>query len=255
MRFPIRATFYYPWFPETWGDGSHYTPTIGQYASSDEAVIQAHIYEMLYARIRAGIASWWGPDSPYSPRLELLLDAAVGTPFRWCAYYEEEGYAQPSAGQIAAELDTLLPLSKRTEWLHVGGKPVLFVYADPTDKVDMVQRWVQGNSGKFFLVLKVFDGYKTVTPQPDSWHQYAPANNVQDLSPYCFTVSPGFWKSTEVSPRLARDLSRFEADIKAQVASKADWQLITTHNEFGEGTAIEPTTEWRSAYLDVLKKV
>ena len=41
--FPIRAAFYYPWFPETWGPVSnrytHYTPTLGYYNSIDTAII------------------------------------------------------------------------------------------------------------------------------------------------------------------------------------------------------------------------
>jgi hypothetical protein len=41
------------------------------------------------------------------------------------------------------------------------------------------------------------------------------------------------------------------------IASRARWQLITTFNEWGEGTAVESAREWRSssgygAYLDIL---
>ena len=41
------------------------------------------------------------------------------------------------------------------------------------------------------------------------------------------------------------------------VASNKSWQLITTFNEWGEGTAVESANEWQSAsgfgsYLDAL---
>ena len=41
------------------------------------------------------------------------------------------------------------------------------------------------------------------------------------------------------------------------VASGAQWQLVTSFNEWGEGTAVESATEWSSpsgqgAYLDAL---
>jgi hypothetical protein len=41
------------------------------------------------------------------------------------------------------------------------------------------------------------------------------------------------------------------------VASREPWQLVTTFNEWGEGTAVESASEWSSAsgygaYLDVL---
>jgi hypothetical protein len=41
------------------------------------------------------------------------------------------------------------------------------------------------------------------------------------------------------------------------VASREPWQLVTTFNEWGEGTSVESASEWSSAsgygaYLDVL---
>src|SRR5207245_1681524 len=75
--FPIRAAFYYPWFPETWGPVSnrytHYTPTLGYYNSSDAATIDDHIARMEYAGINVGIASWWGQGSKTDQRISLLL--------------------------------------------------------------------------------------------------------------------------------------------------------------------------------------
>ena len=60
-------------------------------------------------------------------------------------------------------------------YLRVGGRFVVFVYADATDACGMVDRWTQANAGiNAYLVLKVFPGYRTCTNQPDSWHQYAP---------------------------------------------------------------------------------
>jgi hypothetical protein len=51
---------------------------------------------------------------------------------------------------------------------------------------------------------------------------------------------------------------RFQADLARQVASGARWQLVTTFNEWGEGTAVEPSREWESesghgTYLDALR--
>jgi hypothetical protein len=43
-------------------------------------------------------------------------------------------------------------------------------------------------------------------------------------------------------------------------ASPAMWKLVTTFNEWGEGTAIEPAQEWASpsgygVYLDIMHAV
>lgn len=61
--FPIRASFYYPWFPESWNQQgfnpfTNYTPSAGFYDSSDSSLIATHIAQMRYAGLTAGIASW-----------------------------------------------------------------------------------------------------------------------------------------------------------------------------------------------------
>lgn len=108
----------------------------------------------------------------------------------------------------------------------------------------MVNRWLQANAGRFVLVLKVFSGYRQCAQQPDSWAQYGPASATDSQPGYSYSISPGFWKADESAPRLARDLTRWQANIKSMVASNAPWQLITTWNEFGEGTSVEDAAEW-----------
>jgi hypothetical protein len=63
--FPIRAAFYYPWFPEAWNQQgfnpfTKYHPALGFYDSSSTAVIRSHIASMQAAGFAAGISSWWG---------------------------------------------------------------------------------------------------------------------------------------------------------------------------------------------------
>jgi hypothetical protein len=107
------------------------------------------------------------------------------------------------------------------------------------------------------VVLKVFSGYRTCTSQPDGWHQYGPASAEDSQAGYSFTISPGFYKANEATPRLARDLTRWNQNIQDMVASGAPFQLVTTFNEWGEGTAVESAQEWATpsgygAYLDAL---
>jgi hypothetical protein len=250
--FPIQGAFYYPWFPETWGDGTHYHPTLGQYDSSSKAVIDQHIAWMQQAGLDMGIASWWGPGSKTDSRIPALEVSAVGTGFKWTLYYEQEGYQDPSSTQIKSDLAYIRShyVKNHPQFLRVSGKPVIFVYAAGNDACGMSSRWA-GNPG-FYVVLKVFSGFTGCANQPDSWHQYAPASAEQVHLPWSFVISPGFWKSTEATPRLGRDLARWRSDVSAMLTSGADWQLITTFNEWGEGTAIEPANEWGTGYLDAL---
>lgn len=250
---PIRAAFYYPWYPETWGAGTNYHPTLGQYDSSTASVIQQHVAWMQSAGIQAGIASWWGQGSKTDSRFPAL-EANAGSAFKWTAYYEPEGTGDPSVAQIQSDLAYIRShyVHLHPQWLRVNKKPVIFVYGDGNDGCGMADRWAQASAGRWYVDLKVFPGYASCANQPSSWHQYAPSSRADAQLPYSYSISPGFYKAGESAPRLARDVSAFTTAAQDMVASGAQWQLITTFNEWGEGTAIEPSTEWGTTYLDAL---
>jgi glycosyl hydrolase family 99 len=265
LAFPVRAAFYYPWFPETWtvgGQQAHYKPRLGFYESSNVNVVEQHVRDLDYAHVDAGIFSWWGRgEHRENDRVPLLLSKTreLGSPLRWIAYYEKEGYGDPSVSEIRADLSYLNRYAEQPEYGRVDGKPVVFVYGADDFTCSVAERWDVATEGRWYVVLKVFSGYRDCQAQPDAWHQYAPAKAVDRQDAHSFTISPGFWKADEASPRLARSLERWKADARAMVASGARWQLITTFNEWGEGTGIEPTPQWPSArrgdYLDALHAI
>lgn len=259
---PVRAAFYYPWFPEAWDQDkifpyTNFHPFAGYYRSDDPAAIAYHIAAMRYAGISAGIASWWGIGSQTDRRLLDLLDAGARTGFQWAIYDESEGVGDPSVSAIRADLDHLAANAmQRSSYWRINGRPVVFVYGQATDGCAMAQRWHDAAAGNFYLVLKVFPGYAACARLADSWHQYAPAKDSDQQPGYSFTISPGFWKKGD-SPLLERDLCRWANDVRAMTGSGEPLQLITTFNEWGEGTAVEGAREWMSpsgfgTYLDVL---
>jgi hypothetical protein len=261
--FPIRAAFYYPWFPEAWKQQgmnpfTRYHPALGHYDGGSPAVLAAHIRAMRYGGLQAAIASWWGQGSDTDRRLPRLLGAAAGQPFRWSVYHEAEGQRDPSVSQLTADLTHLRDrYGHDPGFLRIGGRFVVFAYAQDGDGCAMVDRWKQANTVGAYVVLKVFRGYRNCQSQPDGWHQYGPAVAASDHAPYSYSASPGFWKANEPSPRLTRDLAAWRTALRAMVASRARFQLVTTFNEWGEGTSVEAAKEWASAsghgaYLDAL---
>ena len=262
LTFPVRAAFYYPWFPETWTvRGRHvlYNPALGYYDSSDRAVVRAHIRQLQYGRFKAAIASWWGRGTHFeSTRLPLLLDttASLGSTPKWAIYYEREGSSDPSVAELESDLAYLARYTRHASYARVAGKPLIFVYNANDSSCEVASRWKQA-AARWYVVLKVFPGYAGCASQPDSWHQYAPANAESNHAPHSFSISPGFWAANEASPRLRRDVTRWRQSVRAMIASGARWQLVTTFNEWGEGTAVESAREWasgsgRGAYLDAL---
>ena len=263
VALPARAAFYYPWFPETWTvNGRHvfYHPKPGYYDSSNAAVADAHISQLRHGGFDVAIASWWGQGThAEQTRLPLLLDrtSAASSGLKWTLYYEKEGSGNPTVAALQDDLSYIHQrYADRPEYARVGGKPVLFVYNANDTTCEVANRWRQAVGPSWYLVLKVFPGYRDCAQQPNAWHQYAPAAaaSSHDKS---YAISPGFHRADEPLPRLERDPTAWPQRIRDMVASGKPWQLVTTFNEWGEGTAVEPAQEWESpsgygTYLDAL---
>jgi hypothetical protein len=171
---------------------------------------------------------------------------------------ESEGQGDPTVEAIRADLTYIRDhYADSPAYMKIGERFLVFVYADPKDSCAMASRWNEANTVGAYVVLKVFEGYRSCPDQPDGWHQYAPANANASQDLYSYTISPGFWKATESKPRLERNLDRWQSSIRSMMASGADFQLISTFNEWGEGTAVENAKQWTSPsgyglYLDAL---
>jgi hypothetical protein len=266
LSLPIRAAFYYPWFPESWTEAgttpfTKFNPTLGFYDSSSVATIARHLDELAYAHVQAAIASWWGQGRKTDQRLPTILQTthAAGSPVRWAVYYEAEGSGDPSVGQIRDDLRYLRDrYAGDPAYLRINGRFVVFVYGQADDGCRMVDRWHLANAGiGAYVVLKVGAAQRACTFRPDGWHAYAPDRRTAAVRGHAFSISPGFWLASEPGPRLGRDITCFRRAIRDMVASRAPWQLITTFDEWAEGTSVEPATQWASTsgygdYLDAL---
>jgi hypothetical protein len=183
----------------------------------------------------------------------------LGSALRWAPYYEEESLGDPSSAKLANDLAYIKShYVSDPAYLRGGGRPVIFAFSTGSDGCGMVDRWKAANAGNdFYIVLKVFNGYRNCANQPSNWHQYAPAKSSDQQSGHSYAISPGFNKANESGARLGRDVARFQQDVRNMVASGEPWQLVTTFNEWGEGTAVESASQWatpsgQGAYLDAL---
>jgi hypothetical protein len=259
-RLPIRAAFYYPWYTGHWRSVSQtiFHPQLGFYRSSRRRVITRHIRAMKYGRIEAGISSWWGRRTYTDRVFRRLVNIAGKRKFRWAVFYEDEGYGDPSSAKIRSDLRYIRARhAKKRGYLRVRGRFVVFVWATGGDQCETASRWRRGNTVGAYVVLKIFPNYRSCRPRPSSWYEYAPVQRRINQVPYSYTVSPGFWKRGE-GARLGRSVPEFRRAVRAMVRSRARFKLITTFNEWMEGTAVEGAREWRQrpygAYLRVLHR-
>jgi hypothetical protein len=266
LPFPIRGAFYYPWYPETWtvnGAQARFEPKLDFYSSGDPLVVESHVDQLEYANVGLAIASWWGPGTMLDRvRITLLMDetVAMSSQLKWSVYHEDEQQEDQSHSKIKQDLDYLKKwFAWHEAWAHIDGRPVIFVYNEKGCEV--ARRWKTASNGEWYVVLKLFKGFRECSVQPDSWHQYGPADAVIELEAFSYSISPGFWRADIDTPLLPRlNETTWRKNVKNMVASDQPWQLITTFNEAGEGTMIEASRHWDSDtgygfYLDALHDI
>jgi len=270
LTLPARGAFYYAWYPETWrvssGSLTRFEPDLGFYKSGDPIVVKSHIKSFEYGNIDLGIISWFGISSNLDrSRITMIMDETLGlkAKVKWTVYYEDEMKLDPSIPEIKSDLEYL---KKWYAWhpafAHIDGKPVIFLYNDGDGGCNIINRWMNATNGEWYFVPRVFSGFKDCPIQPNAWHQYGPASAFMHHEGYSVSISPGFWKADEELPRLPRlNQTAWCQNVQAMVDSKEPWQLITTFNEAGEGTLIEPSSKhWPSDsgygyYLDCLHDI
>jgi phosphatidylinositol-3-phosphatase len=247
---PVTAAFWYDQSFRHSADHAH--PVLASnYSDTNPTQIAAEIDLARDDGIQAFIASWWGQGQHNEQAaFPVLYGAAAPRHFGVVPYYEKEGYSDPSVAEIQADLTYLAAYANANPGaaLRIGGKLVVFVYNATNRGCADVTKWKQATHGftDFYVNMKVFGGYTDCADQPSSWHQYGPAVAEDRQGPYSFSISPGFWKYDEVTPRLPRDPARWALNVAHFKAAAVAWKLITTWDEWGEGSAVEPSGSWQS---------
>ena len=186
---------------------------------------------------------------------------ALNSKIKWTIYYEDEMKLNPTISEVKGDLAYLKKwFAWKSTWAHVDGKPLIFIYND--SDCDIIKRWMDATDGEWYVVPKVFSRFHECPVQPNAWHQYGPTSAFLHYKGYSFSISPGFWKADHESPRLPRlNESSWCHNVQTMVDSREPWQLVTTFNEAGEGTIIEPSAaNWPSKsgygyYLDCLHDI
>ncbi len=254
------------WDPQRPDHASTNTPQLGWYDSTDPNVIAQHIAWAQQAGIEALVLSWWQRDAHEIAVLQgLLNEAAKHPPFGVSLYLESGNTPEELRGQLD---QILLRWGTHPAWVRVDGKIVVFVYT----------RIVQalGNDGmrKAFHDLPVFVIGDLLQPSTleaiGGAHQYVSADTPDQYQQNLLqtrtmarlrdklcvaTVMPGFDDTHIRSPGAVdhRQKGHFYEGQWA-IAAQADWVVLTSFNEWHEGSEIEPSLEHGSSYLLETKK-
>lgn len=264
---------------------STHFPVLGAYDSHDLVILDKHAALAQAAGLTGFIASWWGRGSFEDQGIAPLLSAAVRHGLAVTVYYEKLAGSDPEEGvkSAIADFDYLLArYGGNKAWLRVGGKPVIFVYgravnALPADKWRDVLAHVRRDNpaGAVFIadsrspqIAAVFDGTSTYniagntprkTPaQIAAWARGTYPNWIAGTPPgkiSTVTVIPGY-DDRAVHPAPRPVTSRWGGEVyralwEAAITASPDWVLITSWNEWHEGSEIEPSVEYGSSLLDL----
>ncbi len=258
---------------------THY-PTLGAYDSNDPAVLDQHCRWAKQAGIDGFIYSWWGKDRYEEKPLPLLLETAQRHRLEVCIYYEFVPKPGDPNSVVAEWLDLCERFGKHPAYLKVEGKPVIFVYGRAMEQLSLPQ-WAQVlveverqyKPGVCAIAdrlsratCRVFDGVHTYITvgalQGIPLQQVRSAVERTFEEPLrfagefhriaCATVIPGY-DDTKIRTPGAK-VERFNGDSyrhqwEAVLNLNPDWVLITSFNEWHEGSEIEPSVEHGDRYL------
>lgn len=262
---------------------AHY-PEGGPYDSHDVDVIDGHIKQARTHGIDAFISSWWGPRDYTDRALPKILDRAEEHGLEVSVYWETvPGSGERQIRKGVNDIEYLMEnYADHPAFLKVDGKPVIFVYGRIMQQVHS-QQWCEiiprarKQTGRDFVLIadgyteenaRLFEGVHTYNPVP--WVVDTPpaelpekaegryesavqvARQFKKLS--CLTVIPGY-KDTQIrEPGL--DAKRhggrtYHTLWQEAIEAKPDWVLITTWNEWYEGSTIETSVEYGDKYLEL----
>lgn len=254
---------------------STYYPVLGPYDSHDPKVVEQHCRWAKEAGLDGFIVSWWHPNDFHDRAMPLILDTAQKFRLEVSAYFETVP-TRTKEQALEYVMHLLNRYGKHPAWLKLNGRPVIFVYGRAIGEIRL-DGWlwviVEANrryeGGAIFVgdqiskrAAQIFDGIHTynITGQTAGlsvneirkwaqktfpiWVSIAGDNRIA-----CLTIIPGYDDSKLPDRKPPRPITErhngetYRALWEAAIEANPDWVLITSWNEWHEGSEIEPSVE------------
>ena len=264
---PRTAIFYYPWYGSPARDGgyahwsqsghappfdiaSNFYPARGAYSSSNPSVLQAQMREIARAGVGEVVSSWWGWGSAEDLRLPAVIAAAWAVGLQVAVHIEP--YEGRTAASIGADIAHLRELGVTDFYVYRPGDIPAADWAALNGSLTGVRVFAQTNLAGFAAAGK-FTGlytYDVLLYGGGSFGRICA--EAHKLNIVCApSVGPGYQATAatgdiRVKPRLQG--ATYDAMWRAALGASADLVTITSYNEWGEGTQIEPASSRENGY-------
>jgi glycoprotein endo-alpha-1,2-mannosidase len=257
---PIAAIFYYPWYGnpnmdggyQMWTQNGHaaphdlysaFFPMRGAYSSSDPRLIARQMREIKRAGIDQIVISWWGWGSPTDRRLPSVMQAAQRFGLQVAVHIEP--FEGRNAEAVAGDIGHLRELGITDVYVFDAQRIAAQDWAAVRAQIPQGVRVFAQTGSVGFAAAARFDGiytYDIVTyPGAKFIRLCTQAHKVHLLC--APSVGPGYNAvradgDRQLKPR--RYGATYDAMWTAALRAHPDVVTITSYNEWGEGTQIEP---------------
>jgi len=258
-------------------ESTHY-PVLGPYDSHDPKIVDTHFRQAKDIGLTGFIVSWWAKGDFHDRGMQLMLDTARKYGLKITIYYE----TVPPRGSPTVEgaVDDLTYITdkyaRHPAWLRVRNKPVFFIYGRAVGELKLdgwervMSEYTAKNSGGAVFIgdrispdaARIFDGIHTYNPtgltkgksldEIRSWAKTTFPEWVKTAGPNriaCVTVIPGYDDSVQPSRKPPRPITdRYNGETykvmwEEAIAANPNWVIVTSWNEWHEGSEIEPSVE------------
>jgi hypothetical protein len=268
--------FYYNWYDEnTWRANQVPDMPAETYLSRDPNAMARQIRQARGAGIDAFIVSWWGAGNPTDDNFKAMLDLARGMDFKVGIDFELTSPFYHSKDDVIRSLKNLMATYvQHPAYARSDGKPIIFFWREQNYSVDEWQAirnevdpdhrtlWIA--EGLDVSYLRVFDGHHLYmvawAPNPqvelNKWPPRIAKYGAEKI--WVATVNPGADnRKTTQSEKVVRDReggNYYRETWKAAFSTMPDWIMVTSWNEWMEGTMIEPSATYGNLYLDITRE-
>jgi hypothetical protein len=267
---PMIFAFYYPWYRNNWFGNNNEaitnTPVLGYYDSGSSDIIKKHIQLAKNVAIDGLILSWWGKNTPTDSNIKKIVPLCESTGFKTSLYIENVNSLR--------DLETSLNYIETTyahssAFVRLNERPVIFLFSRvleqvPVESIRLLDtKFAIINYGFKISNLNGFSGFHEYLPpgqeNKEIRQKYLLASQIARKKNKLMAapVMPGYDDQRLRKPGAltGRKSGRYYKDTwRAALNCRPDWILITSFNEWFEGTEIEPSTEYGDLYLNLTKQ-